>query len=303
MKPAQDVDGPLGSVHRIAIGAAIGGSIGVATGWWLYQGGRPVIGPVTGLAVPILLFTGLIGAAFGVVVAGQRAGMRQSQKFRPATVLSLEGRIALSSFAHTAHAERASVAQATPVPPIVGIFPLEAPALAAGNPAYARRTITYYDGLSETDNATFVLNNQTVTVTHSITLPGASGTVSEVDHFTGLSSGVLFQDTVTEPNGQIETETRTDTFKSPHKDVFNGSIERPDGVTITFTGSNVEHGEQTIVNHSYRESNGIFYTTHEVEVNRGQGLLTATVTSKWPDGSHQVDKSTVSVVLLSSRPS
>jgi hypothetical protein len=307
MKPAQEVDGPLAAVRHIVIGAVIGGSIGVAAGWWLYQGSRPAFGPVTGLLVPIRLFTVLIGtcigAAFGVVVAERRAGMRQPQRFRPGASLSLEGRIALSSFAHTASAEHAIVAQATPVQSILNFFPVEAPGLAAGNPVYERRTIAYYDGLSETDNETFVLNDQTVTLTEKITLPGTEGTESAVDHYTAIAGGVLFQNTFTEPNGQVETETRTDTFE-PHDTVLrNGSIQRPDGVNIAFTSRSVGHGAKTVINQSFHESNGITYTTHEVDVNRGQGITTATVTTKWPDGSHQVDKSTSSVVLLSSPPS
>ncbi len=51
------------------------------------------------------------------------------------------------------------------------------------------------------------------------------------------------------------------------------------------------------------ESNGISYTTHEVDINQGAWQSSATVTTKWRDGSLQIDKDTVSGVQLSSRPS
>ena len=307
MKLAQEVHGALSGLRRIVIGAAIGGIVGIAIGWWLYQGSRSEIGSENGLAVPILLFTWSIGAciggAFGVVMAEGRSGARPSQQFRPGAILSLEGRIALSSFAHPVKAEHAIVAKATPTPSILSVFPREAAGLAAGNPVYERWTTIFYDGLSQTVDETFVLNNQTVTVTENITLPGGEGTESAVDHYTAMPGGVLFQNTFTEPNGQTETETRADSFEGPDKILHNGSIQRPDGVTITFTGSSVQHGTRTVINNSFHESNGISYTTHEVDISQGEWQGSATVTTKWPDGSYQLDKDTVSGVMLSSPPS
>jgi hypothetical protein len=308
MKPARKVHGASSVVHRIVIGAAMGGIIGVAIGRWLDQEGGRGVASETGFAVTILLFSmsigTCIGGAFAVVVAEGRSGMRSSQRFRPGAMSSLEGRIALSHFGHSVKAEHAIVAQAAPLPPILSLFPREAAALATGNPVYERWTTTYYDGLSRTDNKTFVLsNNQTVTVTEHITLPGGAGTETVVDRYTAMPSGVFYQNTVTDPNGQIETETRTDTFKPPHKILYNGSIERPDGVTITFTGSSVNHGLRTVVNKSYHESNGISFTTHEVDIRQGDSQASATVTTKWSDGSHQFNKATTTVVMLSSAPS
>src|ERR1700679_994583 len=112
--------------------------------------------------------------------------MRRSQQFRPGAMLSLEGRIVLTSFGHFAKSEPAIVAQTTPGPPILSIFPRESATLAAGNPAYERWTTTFYDGLSQTDNETFVLNNQTVTITENITLPGTDGTETVADHYTPI---------------------------------------------------------------------------------------------------------------------
>ena len=89
----------------------------------------------------------------------------------------------------------------------------------------------------------------------------------------------------------------------PHKKIFhNGSIERPDGVTITFTGKTLEHGQRSVINTSFQESNGVSYKTHEVDINRGQGLVTSTITTNWADGSLQVDKQSTTAVLLSSPP-
>ena len=156
----------------------------------------------------------------------------------------VRGRIALSSFGHFAKSEHAIVVQTTLAPPILSVFPREAATLAAGNPVYERWTTTFYDGLSQTDNETFVLNNQTVTITENITLPGTDGTETVVDHFTAIQGGVLYQNTVTEPNGQTEAETRTDTFEGPGKILYHGSFERPDGVTVTFTGNSVNHGRE-----------------------------------------------------------
>ena len=228
--------------------------------------------------------------------------MKPNRRFRPGAILSLEGRIALSSFGHAVAAEHAVVAQTTSNPPILSIFPLEAPTLAAGKPVYERWTTTYYDGLTKTDDETFVLNNQTVTITEHITLPGSEGTETVVDHYTAIQGGVLYQNTLTEPNGQIATETRTDTFVSSHKILHNGSLELPGGITVTFTGSSVRHGERTIINNSYHESNGISYTTHEVDISQGAWQGSSTVTTKWSDGSRQVDKQTTSGVMLSSPP-
>ena len=166
-------------------------------------------------------------------------------------------------------AEHAIVARAAPLPPILDVFPREAAGLAAGLPVYEQWTTTYYDGLSQTDDETFVLNNQTVTVTEKITLPGTEGTETVVDHYTAIPGGVFYQNTVTEPNGQIETETRTDTFVPPHKILYSGSFERPDGVTVTFTVNSVNHGNRTVINRSYYESNGITYTVHEVDISQG----------------------------------
>jgi hypothetical protein len=84
--------------------------------------------------------------------------------------------------------------------------------------------------------------------------------------------------------------------------VFN-IFERPDGVTVTFTGNSFNHGARTVINKSYDESNGISYTTHEVDINLGAWQSSATVTTKWRDGSLQIDKDTVSGVQLSSPPS
>jgi hypothetical protein len=229
--------------------------------------------------------------------------MRRSQQFRPGATFALEERIALSSFGHFAKAEHAIVAQTTLVPPILSVFPREAATLAAGNPVYERWTTTFYDGLSQTDNETFVLNNQTVTITENITLPGPAGTETVVDHYTAIQGGVLYQNTVTEPNGQTEAETRTDTFKGPGKILYNGSFERPDGVMETFTGNSVTHGARTVIKKSYDESNGISFTTHEVDINQSVWQSSATVTTKWRDGSLQIDKDTVSGVQLSSPPS
>jgi hypothetical protein len=233
----------------------------------------------------------------------RRIVMRPSRRFRPGANLTLEGRIALSSFAHAMKAEHTIDAQTSPTPSILSVFPLEATGLAAGNPVYERWTTTYYDGLSQTDDETFVLNNQTVTLTEKITLPGAAGTETAVDHFTATPGGVLFQNTFTEPNGQTETETRMDIFEGPHQVIRNGSIERPDGVRVTFTSNSVEHGARNIINSSFHESNGISYTVHEVDISGGEWQSSATVTTKWPDGSHQVDKDSVSGEMLSSPPS
>ena len=307
MKPAQEVDGALTVVRRIVIGAGIGGIVGAGVGWWLDQGGRLAIGSATSVAIPIVLFTVVIGscvgAAFGAVMAEGRSGLRPSQRFRPAAMLALEGRIALSSFAHSMNAEHAAVTLATPTPSILGAFGREAAAgLAVGHPVYEQLTTTYYDGLAQTANETFVLNNQTVTVTENITLPGAAGTETVVDHYTAMPGAILFQSTVTEPNGQTLTETRTDSFVGTRKILHNGSIQRPDGVTIAFTGNSVEHGTKDVINTSFRESNGISYTTHEVDISQSEWQGSATVTTKWLDGSHQVDKSSFSGVLLSAPP-
>jgi len=306
MKSAAEVDGTLSSVRRIVIGALIGGVVGVAAGSWLSQGGRLTIVPEAGIAVPMLLFTVCIGACVGSVVALGALGrseFRASQQFRPGANLTLEGRIALSSFGHSLAAGHALVGQPAPTPSILSIFPVEAQSLAAGNPVYEQWTTSYYDGLSQTMDETFVLNNQTVTLTQHITLAGAAGTETVVDRYTAMPGGVLFQATVTEPNGQTLTESRVDTFPSPHKILHNGSIQRPDGVTIAFTGNSVEHGARTVINNSFKESNGISYTTHEVDINQGPWEVSATVTTKWLDGSHQVDKESMSGVMLSSPPS
>jgi hypothetical protein len=231
-----------------------------------------------------------------------RAGMRASQRFRPGSILSLEARVALSSFAHSSRAEFAILAQTPPTPSILGVFPKEAAGLVTGNPVYEQWSTTYYDGLSQTVDDTFVLNNQTVTLTQHITLPGAAGTETMVDNYTAIPGGVLFQSTATEPNGQTLTETRVDTFEGTHKILHNGSIQRPDGVTITFTGNSVNTGRRTVINNSFHESNGISYTTHEVDVSQGEWDGSATVTTKWSDGSHQVDKSSISGMMLSGTP-
>ena len=187
----------------------------------------------------------------------------------------------------------------------MSVFQREAAAgLAVGHPVYEQWTTVYYDGLTQRLNETFVLNNQTaMTVTQNITLPGSAGTETVVDQYTAMPGAILFQSTVTEPNGQTLTETRMDTFVGTHKILHNGSIQRPDGVTITFTGNSVEHGTKDVINNSYQESNGISYTTHEVDINQSEWQGSATVTTKWLDGSKQVDKSTVAGVLLSSPPS
>jgi hypothetical protein len=229
-----------------------------------------------------------------------RSRMRPSRQFRPGANLSLERRIALSSFAHAVNAEHDAVAQTPLSPSILSIFPREAATLAAGNPVYERWTTTYYDGLSKTDNETFALNNLTVTITEDITLPGTEGTETVVNHYTAVPGGVLYQNTVTEPNGQTETETRTDTFEGHGKVLYNGSFELPDGVTVRFTGNSVNHGKQTVINKSYHESNGISYRTHEVDTSQGEWQGSGTVTTRWSDGSLQVDKDTAFGVMLSS---
>jgi hypothetical protein len=229
--------------------------------------------------------------------------MRPTQQFRPGADLTLEGRIALSSFAHHVTAESAFVARTAPTPSILSVFPREAPALAAGNPVFEQWTATYYDGLSQTDDETYTLSNQTVTLTEQITLRGAAGTETAVDHFTAIPGGVLFQNTFTEPNGQTATETRVDTFEAQGRVLRHGSIERPDGVTVTFTSTTVQHGTRSVINSSFQESNGISYTVHEVDNSEGEWQSSATVTTKWPDGSHQVNKDSVSGEMLSSRPS
>lgn len=228
---------------------------------------------------------------------------RTSQQFRPGADLSLEARIALSSFAHPAHADHAEFIRTPPTPNILAFFPTAAAGLAAGNTVYEQWTGTYYDGLTQTDNETFVLKNQTVTVTENITLRGGAGSESAVDHYTAIPGGVLFQNTLTLPNGQTETETRTDTIVGTHEIIRNGSIARPDGVTVTFATSSVSQGNKNIVNSTFRESNGITYKVHEVDVNYNAWQSSATVTTKWPDGSQQINKDTVSGELLSSPPS
>ena len=112
----------------------------------------------------------------------------------------------------------------------MSVFPLEAAGLAAGNPVYERWTTTYYDGLSQTDDETFVLNNQTVTVIEKITLPGSAGTETAVDHFTAVPGGVLFQNTLTEPNGQTETESRIDT---PEAHTNSSEMGQSTGQTVS----------------------------------------------------------------------
>ena len=124
-----------------------------------------------------------------------------------------------------------------------------------------------------------------------------------MDHYTAIPGGVVFQNTFTEPNGQTETETRTDTVVGTHEINRNGSITRPDGVTVTFATTDVQHGTRSVINSTFRESNGITYTAHEVDVNVSSWLSSVTVTTKWPDGSHQVNKDTVTGQLLSSPPS
>jgi hypothetical protein len=227
---------------------------------------------------------------------------RSSHQFVPGADLSLEARIALSSFAHSAGAEHA-FSRTPPTPNILAFFPTAAAGLAAGNPVYEQWTAAYYDGLSQTDNETFVRNNQSVTVTENITLRGFAGSESAVDHYTAIPGGVLFQNTFTEPNGQTETETRTDTIVGTHEIIRNGSITRPDGVTVTFATTDIQHGTRSIINTTFRESNGITYSAHEVDINVSPWLSSATVTTKWPDGSHQVNKDTVTGQLLSSPPS
>ena len=230
--------------------------------------------------------------------------MRRSQQFRPGAIfLSLEGRIALSSFGHFAKSEHAIAVHWRPAPSILSVFPREAATLAAGNPVFERWTTTFYDGLSQTDNETFKLNNQTVTITENITLPGTAGTETAVDRFTAIQGGVLYQNTVTEPNGQTEAETRTDTFERPGKILYHGSFERPDGVTVTFTGNSVNHGGGTVINKSYGESNGTPTRPMKWISIRVPWQTSATVTTKWPDGSLQIDKDTASGVQLSSSPS
>jgi hypothetical protein len=233
----------------------------------------------------------------------RRSKTRTSQQFRPGAELSLEARIALSSFAHAAGAEHDFLTRTPPTPNILSFFPTAAAGLAAGNPVYEQWTETYYDGLSQTDNETFVLNKQTVTLTDNITLRGAAGTETAVNHFTAIPGGVLFQSTLTEPNGQTETETRTDIAVGTHEIIRNGSFERPDGVTVTFTTTDMQFGARSVLNTKYHESNGLSYTAHEVDINSSPWLSSATVTTKWPDGSHQVNKNTVTGQLLSSPPS
>jgi hypothetical protein len=229
--------------------------------------------------------------------------MRRSQQFRPGAMLSLEGRIALSSFAHAATSEHAHVASTTPAPSILSIFPREAPILAAGSPVYERWITTFYDGLSQVDYKTFVFNNQTVTITENIVLPGTAGTETVVDHYTAIQGGVLYQNTVTEPNGQTEAETRTDTFQGPGRILHRGSFERPDGVAVAFTGITINQGARIVINNSFDESSGISFNTHEVDLNQSTWQASSTVTTKWRDGSLQIDKAAASGVQLSSLPS
>jgi hypothetical protein len=227
---------------------------------------------------------------------------RTCHQFLPGTDLSLEGRIALSSFAHAAGAEH-DFSRTPPTPNILSFFPTAAAGLAAGNPVYEQWISTYYDGLSQTDDETMVLHGQTVTVTENITLRGGAGSETAVDHFTAIPGGVLFQNTFTEPNGQTETETRTDMVVGTHEIIRSGSIQRPDGVTVTFTTTDVQNGPRAVLNSTFRESNGLTYTVHEVDINYSPWQSSATVTTKWPDGSHQVNKNTVTGQLLSSPPS
>jgi hypothetical protein len=233
----------------------------------------------------------------------RRPSHRRSRQFHPGADLSLEARIALSTFGHHASAAHAQFSRTPATPNILAFFPTAAAGLAAGNQVYEQWSATYYDGLSQTDNETFALKNQTVTVTENITLRGGAGTETAVDHYTAIPGGVLFQNALTLPNGQTVTETRTDTIVGTHEIIRNGSIARPDGVTITFATTAVEQGTKTTANSTFRESNGITYTVHEVDVNYSPFQSSATVTTKWPDGSHQVNKNTVSGQLLSAPPS
>ncbi len=303
MKPAYEDVGASSVVGRDVIKSSFGELAGTAIGRWMYQAARSAIGSGAGMAVPIVLFGASVGSWIGSAVAGvtaeRRSQTRRYRRLRPGVALPLEVRIALSSFAHTAIADRAGVAQVTQAPAILGAFPREAAGFAAGHPVYERWTTTFYDGLSQIDDETYVLENQTVTITENITLRGTEGSETVVDHYTAMPGGILYQNTVTEPNGQIETETRVDTFEGQHKIVQNGSFARPDGVTVTFTGSLVAHGHRTVNNRTYHESNGLTYTIHEVDIIESEWQSSATVTTKWPDGSHQVDKDTVSGVMLS----
>jgi hypothetical protein len=225
--------------------------------------------------------------------------MRPSRQFRPSALTPLEQRVVLSS---TDHVGAVTHTSSNPYPntPILSHFPVEAAALAAGDPVYERWTTTYYDGLTETNDETITLNNQTVTVSKNITLPGTEGTETVVEHYTPTTTGVLFQNSVVEPNGQTETETRTDTPDGSHKTLYDGSYEQPDGVTVNFTGSSVGHGSQNIYNNSFHETNGVTYTTHEVDIHHGPWQTSVTVTTHWGDGSVQVDKSTISGEIVPS---
>ena len=228
----------------------------------------------------------------------RRSRTRTSQQFHPAALVPLEARIALSTFAHPAQAGHAMFLRTPPTPSILSFFPTAAAGLAAGNQVSEQWTATYYDGTSQIDDQTFVLHNQTVTVTENITLRGAAGSEKAVDRYAAIPGGVMFQNTLTLPNGQTETETRTDIAVGTHEIIRNGSFERPDGVTVTFTTSDVFHGTKAILNSTFHESNGITYTVHEVDVNYSPWQSSATVTTKWPDGSHQVNKNTVTGELL-----
>jgi hypothetical protein len=60
---------------------------------------------------------------------------------------------------------------------------------------------------------------------------------------------------------------------------------------------------RTVINKLNDGSNGISYTTHEVDIIQGAWRASATVTTKWRDGSLQIDKEVIFGVQLSSRPS
>ena len=232
--------------------------------------------------------------------------MKTPRQFRPLAPVALEDRIAPSHVAAAAAAAHQTAGGRSSTPAQVqaagsnATFPMDiAATIAAGQPVYEQTTTRYNDGSTQTGTTLIVPNNtnqstQTISV-NNLRHNGGTETIDEFS-YVALTGNTVQVTTTFLPDGSQETTNETLQAEG-NTTLIAGELKDASGVSM-ISGTSIVRGQVTTTTTTTTDPTGKITKDRLVTVDHGELRNTVTDTTTNPNGTHQVTRTTETIVRL-----
>ena len=229
--------------------------------------------------------------------------MKPKRQFRPFEPVALEERIAPSNIpgGHPVPPAHVRAGATSPAASNATFSANIAATIAAGLPVMEQTTTRYNDRSIQTATRLIrpdPLNSSSLT-TSIVNLRHNGGTEMVSDFsYTSISGNTVRVVTTNLPDGTTQTQNETLQAQG-NTTLINGSIKLPgNGGIDSISGSTTNRGPVTITDKTITDANGQVTKHHIVTIHRGELQKTVTDTETLPNGTHQVTRSTTTIVRL-----